>query len=108
VAEIVWIIVIGSAIWVGIDASTHGVRKGLTSGAFDMGPMGWFLACLLLWIVAFPAYVAKRAQLHSAATSSAVSNPVQPNVIGRYCTMCGRAAPAPPAKYCAHCSAALI
>ncbi len=28
----------------------------------NMGPISWFLACLLIWIVAFPFYLAKRGE----------------------------------------------
>lgn len=57
------LIVLGTSIWVGVDASTIGVKKGQLKGMADMGPTGWFFACLLLWIVAFPFYVAKREEL---------------------------------------------
>ena len=53
--------VLVSSIWVGFDAKKLGVRKGsLNGGFFDLGAGGWFIACLLIWIVAFPAYMMKR------------------------------------------------
>lgn len=56
-----WVyLVIGTSIWVLIDAKTIGVRKGQIKGMGDMGPVGWFLVCLLIWIVGFPFYLAKR------------------------------------------------
>lgn len=55
-----FLIVIGTSLWVLIDAKTIGVKKGQISGMGDMGPWGWFFVCLLLWIVGFPFYVAKR------------------------------------------------
>lgn len=59
--EFIWLIVIGSSIWVGFDASSIGVKKGLIKGFGDIGgPVMWFIACILLWIVAFPLYLAKR------------------------------------------------
>lgn len=51
---------IGTSIWVYFDAKTIGVRKGQLSGFVDMGRWGWFLACLLIWIVGFPLYLSKR------------------------------------------------
>ena len=57
---LLFVVVIGSSIWVVADANSIGVRKG--KGFFDMGPWGWFFACLLLWIVAFPVYLAKRSE----------------------------------------------
>lgn len=57
---IFFFIVIGTSIWVGLDASAIGVRRGQGTGLGDMGAGGWFLACLLLWIVAFPLYLTRR------------------------------------------------
>lgn len=48
--------------WVAYDASKIGVRKGAIPGFFNMGVVGWFFSCLLLFIVAFPAYLIKRPQ----------------------------------------------
>lgn len=57
------LIVLPTAVWVLIDATTLKAKKGrLGGGFFDMGVAGWFFSCLLLWIVAFPAYLAKRGE----------------------------------------------
>ena len=57
------LLVLPTTLWVAIDASTLKVKKGrLGGGFFDMGVAGWFFSCLLLWVVAFPAYLAKRGQ----------------------------------------------
>jgi hypothetical protein len=67
------LVVVGTAIWVGFDAHAIGARKGLTgpvkSGQLstDMGPGGWFAITLLLWIVGFPLYLAKRESIRKAA-----------------------------------------
>lgn len=58
-------IVPGTSIWVLIDAQTIGVKKKAGSGLFNMGPLGWFISCLLVWIIAFPAYIAKRPKFRS-------------------------------------------
>lgn len=55
-----WIIILASGIWVLVDAKTIGVKKGQIQGLGDLGPWGWFFACLLLWIISFPFYLAKR------------------------------------------------
>lgn len=68
--ELLWLIVLGTAIGVGVDASSNKIRAGLTKGLFDMGPLGWFLACLLIWIIAFPAYLVKRPELIAAAKTA--------------------------------------
>ena len=55
-----WVVVIATSIWVLIDAKTIGVKKGQIEGMGNLAPWGWFFACLLLWIVSFPFYLAKR------------------------------------------------
>jgi hypothetical protein len=35
-----------------------------------MGPVTWFIACLFLWIIAFPLYLAKRGEFKRAAASA--------------------------------------
>lgn len=66
-ADLILIVVIASSIWVYFDAKGIGARKGLVSGLADLGPGGWFAATLLLWIIAFPIYLAKRDQIRAAA-----------------------------------------
>lgn len=74
------LIVIGTTIWVGIDASNLGMSRGRAGGGFlDMGPAGWVFACLLFWIVAFPCYLAARANYRNAPVAFAYGTPpVQP------------------------------
>ncbi len=74
VDAIVWLVVLGTSIWVAVDASNLGVRRGATSGGFfDMGVAGWLLCCLLLWIVGFPAYLVMRRR-YVEAHQLAISN----------------------------------
>lgn len=56
------LIVLGTSIWVLFDTKAIGVKKGQAEGFTDMGPWGWFFACLLLWIVCFPWYLSKRSE----------------------------------------------
>jgi hypothetical protein len=72
---VVLLVVIGTSIWVAIDASHIGARKGLIRGLGNMGPAGWFFCCLLLWIIGFPVYLAKRSEIKAAAAASNVSVP---------------------------------
>ena len=60
---VLFLIVLGTSIWVAVDASSIGVKKGQLQGLAGMGPAGWFFACLLLWIFAFPFYLCKRGAL---------------------------------------------
>ena len=56
------VVVLITSIWVLIDAKTIGVKRGQISGMGNMGPWSWFFVCLLLWIVGFPIYLAKRSE----------------------------------------------
>lgn len=55
-----WAVVIGTSIWVGFDASGLGVRRGVLRGVSDMSVASWVICCLLLWVIAFPAYLIAR------------------------------------------------
>ncbi len=59
---VVWFLIIGSSIWVVVDAKSIGVKRGQIKGLGNMGPWGWFFACLLFWILGFPLYLTKRNQ----------------------------------------------
>lgn len=62
--SIVVIVVIGTSIWVYFDATSLGIKKEFSSakssGLANMGPGGWFVSCLGIWIIAFPLYLVKR------------------------------------------------
>jgi hypothetical protein len=64
-------VVVATSVWVLIDANNIGVRKGLITGMGDMSAGMWFVASLLLWIIAFPMYLIKRGDLKRAAAASA-------------------------------------
>jgi hypothetical protein len=66
-----WIIVVGSAIWVLIDAKNIGVKKGLVPGLGNIGPWGWFFVTLLLWIIGFPMYLYYRNDFKRAVAAEA-------------------------------------
>jgi len=60
---IILLVILCTSIWVLVDAKTIAVKKGQMKGMADMGPWGWFFACLLIWIIGFPFYLAKRGEL---------------------------------------------
>ena len=71
---LLWILVIGSAIWVGFDAQQLGVKAGVLGGGMaDIGPVGWFFVVLLLWIIGFPAYLATRPKYVALAHGTSVA-----------------------------------
>lgn len=60
------LMVLATSIWMAVDASQLGYDKRDVPGLAGMGPVGWFLSGLLLWIVAFPFYLMKRGELKAA------------------------------------------
>ena len=71
-----YFVVIGLAIWIAVDASRLGAKRGaLGGGMLDMGPAGWFFACLLFWIAALPCYLATRPKLVQRANVLAAHYP---------------------------------
>jgi hypothetical protein len=57
--------IIGTSLWVYFDAKWIGIyRTGEPHRIFelslDMEPVDWLISCVLLWLVAFPAYLLKR------------------------------------------------
>lgn len=61
--QIMIIVVIASSIWVLADSVSIGVKRGQIKGMLGMGPFGWFIGCLILWLIVFPLYLAKRSEL---------------------------------------------
>jgi hypothetical protein len=61
-AVLLWIVVIGSSFWVLFDALAICDRHDISRG------VAWsrFLACLLIWIIGFPYYLATRNDMHRA------------------------------------------
>jgi hypothetical protein len=71
VSGILYLVVIGTTIWVGVDAHNLGVRRGrLGGGGLDMSVTSWVVCCLLLWIVAFPCYFIARGRYVALNQSS--------------------------------------
>lgn len=71
-----WIvIIIGTSFWMLFDAKGIGYDKKDVKGLAGMGPVGWFFAGLLIWIIAFPLYLGSRGKLkESAAIKKASRN----------------------------------
>jgi len=71
ISNLVWLVLIGSTVWVGVDV--YNLRKRLGGQKIaGMGAFAWVLCCILMWIVAFPYYLAKRSgAIHAGGASSA-------------------------------------
>ena len=61
--NIILLVVVATSIWVGIDASS----RDWSESSFADRPWKWVVGSLLLWIVVFPVYLAKRGRVPSKA-----------------------------------------
>jgi hypothetical protein len=62
-STILGLLVLGTTLWVLIDAYRIGVKRNQLKGFFaGMGPIGWALSCSFIWIIAFPMYLKNRPQ----------------------------------------------
>lgn len=82
-----FLIVIASAVVVGIDASKLGAGKHKLGGMADTSPITWALGVLFLWIVVLPVYLIYRPKLVAASSQAAVG-PM------KRCAVCDQAYPA--------------
>lgn len=77
-----------SSFWVFVDASAIGAKKGTVGGAADMSPFGWLAACLLLWIIAFPLYLARRGEIARVNKQPVQAPRILPNMDEKKCPYC--------------------
>ena len=56
--QVVLLVVLGTTIWVGVDAS----RKDFARSSFARSTALWVFGCLARWIVVFPIYLVQRAR----------------------------------------------
>lgn len=61
-----WLFILGISALVYFDAQSIGARRGLIPGLGNMGPLGWFISCLLLWFIVFPFYLYTRKSIKEA------------------------------------------
>ncbi|MFK7601891.1 SHOCT domain-containing protein [Deinococcus sp. SM5_A1] len=61
--ELVFLIVLGTTVWVGYDSSTNKITTSDGPYSLANGAVGWVLVCIFLWIIAFPAYLIRRGKL---------------------------------------------
>ena len=100
VENIVFAVVVITAAWVFFDARSIGVRKGVVKGIADMNPSSWLIACIFLWIIAFPLYLAKRSELKRAIKQSNDSTNLGGGLV--FCRTCGKQLHSS-AVNCPHC-----
>jgi hypothetical protein len=60
---VIALVIIGTTIWIGFDAS----GRDWTQNRFCNATWKWVVGCLLLWIVAFPAYLVQRGRVPAKA-----------------------------------------
>ena len=64
---LIYLAMLGSVVWVAIDSSRLGYDKRDLTGIAAMGPLGWTLCVLWIWIIGFPMYLVKRPYLKAMA-----------------------------------------
>ena len=73
---VMFIIVIGTTIWVGQDSHKHKIAiNNKPYSRFSNGSVMWTVGCLLLWIVIFPLYLVYR---YKALSGTSVMPPPLP------------------------------
>ncbi len=82
------LLVVASGIWVYFDAKSIGAERGLSSGFLNMGPVGWAMSTVLLWIICFPLYLIKRDDIRALAAGekspiSAINKPTAVNTASK-------------------------
>jgi hypothetical protein len=75
--------IVGTSFWVYFDAKWLGVyRTGepcrILQLSLDMEPVDWLISCVLLWVVAFPAYLVKRPQFMKKFHKTRLNSPPPP------------------------------
>jgi 4-amino-4-deoxy-L-arabinose transferase-like glycosyltransferase len=79
-ADLLVLIVLGTSIWVLFDAPRHALSRS------------WAVGCILLWIVAFPWYLATRSKASPAETTGTRRCPECAEFVqeaARVCRFCG-------------------
>jgi len=81
---LMYLLVIGSAFFVYYDATKNNIGKiSGEKGFLNMSPLGWAIATLLIWIIAFPLYLYKRSTLIVRAKN----NPIKVSAVQRKIVM---------------------
>jgi hypothetical protein len=66
VGTIITLVLLWTSLWMYLESRKFGYDKRDIQGMAAIGPRGWFFGGLLLWIVAFPLYLASREKLKAA------------------------------------------
>ena len=63
---LIFVMVLATSIWVAVDASNLGAPRDRSLGVAGSSPLAWGQACIVMWIVFFPLYLAKRTKIRAA------------------------------------------
>jgi hypothetical protein len=75
---VVVLVVAATSVWVVVDGARLSVRRGgLGGGLLDIGLVGWFVLCELVWIVGFPLYLLLRRRY--VALTAGTASEVRPD-----------------------------
>lgn len=59
---LIFLIMIGTTIWVGYDAHLNQVSIDDKPYSVNNGAIAWVVSCIIIWIATFPLYLYKRAK----------------------------------------------
>jgi len=102
---LITLVVLGTTAWVTYDAHTNEISTSSKHAyAWDTGAFAWCVACLLLWIVFFPAYLVRRSKTMAERSAARPATTMTPAIAGptKYCQACGQVLPAG-AAFCSRC-----
>lgn len=74
---IFFVIILATSLWMFFESRSFEYDKREIKGLAAVGPWGWLFAGLLLWIVAFPLYLASREKLRRAGETRRSLRPHQ-------------------------------
>ena len=89
--QLLWLVVIISALIVGLDANNIGAGKHRLGGMADTSAIVWAIGTLLLWIIVLPLYLITRPKILAAWKAEQASGTAGPQ---KRCAVCDQPYPA--------------
>lgn len=107
IGTVLFLVIVGTTIWVGYD---HAAADRVMGRSFGDSTTFWVVACLLLWIVAFPWYLVHRQSRRTAFLTPLdlddEETDYQPPAAA-FCGACGTQQALPGDRFCRGCGASL-
>lgn len=109
IGAVLLVVIVGTTIWVGYD---HAAADRVMGRSFGDSTAFWVVACLLLWIVAFPWYLVHRQSRRTAFLApldlgDEGEDTETPAPRGAFCGSCGTQQAHTEDQFCRACGAPL-